>query len=183
MMLQIWNLCSFFKYISFVNVRIFPDHISKCAWNSFRLIKTSLAAFWGSFECALCQVFTRRISTDVLPFNKCTLCLSTSHTPSNKFIFLTIGPWIFTYLYWVGVHIKICLRTLYRYTIKALNKQDLSSQNKIKKIYSENRSPCFFFNYCQHCAIYYHKMTKTWLSYGNSKYISNEININLILII
>lgn len=183
MMLQIWNLCSFFKYISFVNVRIFPDHISKCAWNSSRLIKTSLAAFWGSFECALCQVFTRRISTDVSPFNKRTSCLSTSHTPSNKFIFLTIGPWIFTYLYWVGVHIKICLRTLYRYTIKALNKQDLSSQNKIKKIYSENRSPCFFFNYCQPCAIYYHKTTKTWLSYGNSKYISNEININLILII
>lgn len=86
------------------------------------------------------------------------------------------------YLYWVGVHIKICLRTLYRYTIKALNKQDLSSQNKIKKIYSENRSPCFFFNYCQPCVIYYHKTTKTWLSYGNSKYISNEININLILI-
>lgn len=179
MMLQIWNFCSFFKYISFVNVRIFPGHISKCAWNSSRLIKTSLAAFWGSFECALCQVFTRRISTDVSPFNKCTSCLSTSHTPLNKFISPAIGPWIFMIL--------VMSRNTYQdlpqdfisiNTITALNAFKLKIKSTVK-----NSSPCFFINYCQPCATYFHKTTKIWLLYGNSKYISNEININLILII
>lgn len=145
MMLQIWNLCSFFKYISFVNVRIFPGHISKCAWNSSRLIKTSLAAFWGSFECALCQVFTRRISTDVSPFNKCTSCLSTSHTPLNKYISPTIGPWIFMIL--------VLSRNTYQdlpqdfiliNTTTALNKQNSSSQNK-NQIYSEKQITMFLY--------------------------------------
>lgn len=139
------NFCSFFKYISFVNVRIFPGHISKCAWNSSRLIKTSLAAFYGSFECALCQVFTRRISTDVSPFNKCTSCLSTSHTPLNKFISPAIGPWIFMIL--------VLSRNTYQdlpqdfikiNTITALNKQDSSSQNK-NQIYSEKQITLFLY--------------------------------------
>lgn len=145
MMLQIWNLCSFFKYISFVNVRIFPGHISKCAWNSSRLIKTSLAAFWGSFECALCQVFTRRISTDVLPStNVLRVYPRVIHHRTNLFP-PAIGPWIFMIL--------VLSRNTYQdlpqdfiliNTITALNKQNSSSQNK-NQIYSEKQITIFLY--------------------------------------